>query len=586
MRDHDRIVRDPRVIAALIAAALLAPARARACGGFFCNQPPVNGDLPVAQTGENVLFAMDRTPFGTYALEAHIQIFYTGPADKFSWVVPVDGLPTLDTGSNRVFTALEGATRPRFSITVENDGTCDDPKPSAGFACGGSTSNKGVAAPGFAGGPAPSDSVDVVFRGNVGPYGAVILRSDDAARLKSWLAENQYYLSDEASKLIDAYVLEQKFFVALRLLSGRDVKEIQPIVLRFEGVGPCVPLRLTAIASIADLQVNLWVLARSRVVPQNFFEIIINEAKIDWVRAGANYATLLKQAANEAGGNAFTVEYAGPSDLMRNRIAPVGGFDLSRLRSYTTPPDALDELSRLGFQPDATLLAILRQYIPEPQALKDAGVDERTFYNNLRSYWNANRATFPPFDPQAFATAIDKGIVQPLVKAQALFDSHPKLTRLATFISPEEMSVDPTFGENATLPDVPAVRQARGFRMCGDRAHTSCDAPLKVLTPGGREVWYEPPQEGGWCAPPTTPYDRAALDRMPSLEVSWKREALGEGAVALDNRGAIANALASHNVAVDDGDGCSCSFGRRVAATPMLVLFLGLLLAFRRRLRR
>jgi hypothetical protein len=122
--------------------------------------------------------------------------------------------------------------------------------------------------------------------------------------------------------------------------------------------------------------------------------------------------------------------------------------------------------------------------------------------------------------------------------------------------------------------------------MCGDRAHTRCDAPLKVLTPGGREVWFEPPQQGGWCAPPTTPYDRATVDRMPSLEVSWRREALGEGAVALDNRAAIASALVTHNAGAGAGDGCSCSFGRRIAATPMLVLVLGVLIAFRRRLLR
>jgi hypothetical protein len=585
MQDHDPIVASRQLLlacATLLAATILTE-RAEACGGFFCNRPQNPDDLPVAQTGENVLFAMDRTPTGTYQLEAHIQIFYTGPADKFSWVVPVDGLPTLDVGSNRVFQVLEPATRPRFTLTVEDDGECDGGARPSSFGCGGSSTAKLDSA-----GARPNDNsgdVEVVFKGNVGPYDALVVRADDPQKLKSWLAENQYYLSDQGNKLIDDYVREQKYFVALKLLSGRGVSEIQPIVLRFEGPGPCVPLRLTAVASIADLRVSLWVLGRSRVVPENYFEIAVNEAKIDWLRSGQNYPDLLKQAANEAGGNAFAVEYAGPTDLLRGKLVPAGGYDLSRLRTITAPPDALAELTRLGFPRDAALLAILRQYIPEPAALRDRGVEETAFYNQIAQYWLSDRMSFLPLDGARLASAIEEGVVQPLVKAQALFDGHLKLTRLATFISPEEMSLDPTFIENSSLPDVPVVRQAQGHRMCGQREHTRCDAPLKVVLPSGRPVWFEPPKAGGWCAPPSTPYDRAAVDATPSLEVGWKREALGEGRVAFDNRAAINAAVEMKNAELAAG-GCSCSLGGRVTAAPMVVLAAALAVAFRRRLRR
>src|SRR5689334_19838700 len=111
-------------IALLVAA--LQPARARACGGFFCNQPNNPFDPPsVVQTAENVLFAV--TPgaeIGSEKLEAHIQIFYSGPADKFSWVLPVDALPALDTGSDAVFTALDAATKPQFRVAYHDEGTC------------------------------------------------------------------------------------------------------------------------------------------------------------------------------------------------------------------------------------------------------------------------------------------------------------------------------------------------------------------------------------------------------------------------------------------------------------------------------
>ena len=73
---------------------------ARACGGFFCNRPDNPFDPPpVVQTAENVLFAVNPSPdTGIPRLEAHIQIFYSGPAAAFSWILPVDAAPTLDVG--------------------------------------------------------------------------------------------------------------------------------------------------------------------------------------------------------------------------------------------------------------------------------------------------------------------------------------------------------------------------------------------------------------------------------------------------------------------------------------------------------
>src|SRR5687767_14842018 len=101
--------------AAAVLSALI-PGQADACGGFFCNQPQGPGDLPVAQTAENVLFAMSRMGSGAFQLEAHVQIAYTGPVDRFSWVVPVDTKPELDVGSDTVFSQLLQATEPRFAV--------------------------------------------------------------------------------------------------------------------------------------------------------------------------------------------------------------------------------------------------------------------------------------------------------------------------------------------------------------------------------------------------------------------------------------------------------------------------------------
>src|SRR5204862_1297677 len=127
------------------------------------------------------------------------------------------------------------------------------------------------------------------------------------------LTDNAYVVSDQASGIIDGYVLENKYFVALKLLNGLGVKSIQPITLTFRGTEACVPLRLTAIAANKDMPVLVWVLGDTRVAPRAYYELQIDEARVDWQSGGFNYfgpQGLVSQAANEAGGNAFITEYA------------------------------------------------------------------------------------------------------------------------------------------------------------------------------------------------------------------------------------------------------------------------------------
>jgi hypothetical protein len=564
----------------------LAPvARAFACGGLFCDGPPPDALFstpPVAQTGENVLFVMDGLPDGQYALEAHIQILYAGPADRFAWVIPVDSLPSVAVSSNRVFQELDAATRPTFQVQWHTEGTCRDQSgllstpPVDPVPASRDTSTPS---------PPPGAAVDVAFRGEVGAYDAAVIRASDATGLRTWLADNRFYVPEEGHRLLATYVAEGKYFVAIRLRPGRDVKAIQPVLLRFAGPAPCVPLRLTAIAALSDLRINLWVLAPSRAVPENFLELEVNPARIDWLDGGRNYDDLLKAAANEAGGNAFAAEYAGPSTSLAGRLHRPGQYDLAALARARTPPDAYDQLAAQGFPRDAQLLALLEEYIPEPQALVQMGVSEPQFYFRLRVYYDQFRQAFGPFDPAAFAAAVDQRIVRPLAQAQHAFDHHRKLTRLATFISPEEMTLDPTFALNPTLGDVPAARTAQAYRVCGARRYDSCTAPVRLELPDGQRVWLERKRTLVGCK---EEYDRGSLDAQPALAVAWQRDQQGPGAAQRDNRKAIGDALAEHDLAVSTLAG-ACSIARAPAAPGCslgFALVLSALLATRLRRRR
>ncbi len=581
-------LRAPVLLAGLgLVAGLLSAPSVRACGGLFCNRPPNPFDPPpVAQTGENVLFSVDPGENGLNKLEAHIQIFYAGPADKFSWVVPVDGKPVLDVGANQVFQALNAATTPQFQLTWHQEGSCEGE---------GTLSKPSANAPSGAGGTGGSGGggggVDVAFRGDVGPYDAAVIKSadpGDARPLTDWLNANQYFISEEAAKIIATYVREDKHFVALKLQSGKDTNEIQPIILRFLGPSPCVPLRLTSIASVANLRVNLWVLGPARVVPTNYFELFVNPAKIDWFARGRNYDQLVTAAADEAGGNAFVTDYAGPSSIMRERLYSQSRYNVARIAATTTPPEAINQVTAQGFSSDNTLMAILRVRIPEPAVIKDMGVDERTFYRQIAFYWSRYRSSFAPFDPKALASDLDDRIVQPLKKAQAMFDGHPTLTRLTTFISPDEMTSDPMFDFNRTLPEVPVLRKADAYRVCTPRLGY-CGSPVRLELADGQKILFAPVE--GSCG---AAYQRDDLDKSPSLLSAWQRDGDGEGVKRFDNQDAIKRVIRSHNAAFVSPHpsggaligGCTLAGSSRGHAFFGAAAFAGLVVAAFRRRRR
>ena len=555
----------------------LAGARAaHACGGFFCNQPQPNGPLPIAQAAENVLFVMDTDAQGVHRVEAHIQIAYTGPATSFSWIVPVTTVPTVDVGWDILFDRIEPPTRPSFQLMTVVDGRCKGG--GGGVGCGGLAGSSAAGAKSDNGGPGVSPAVDVLSQGSAGPYDYVVVRSEEGATLRNWLTTNGYFVSPESEQIVDDYVAGGYSFVAVRLMVGQDTSAIRPIVLRMQSSEACLPLKLTAIASTPDLRINVWVLARARAIPINYVEIGINLAKIDWFTGGRNYDQLVQEAANEAQGTAFVVEYAQPSAAAVGWMT-LSNFGRSDLAMYTTPPTYLGALSGLGVTPTSAVVQVLRKYIPLPASLKSQGVTEAMFYANVQSYWQTNRADFAPFDPVALTAEMEKEVLGPMDTLRPLFESNAYLTRLATFISPDEMTKDPLFVTNASLPAVSPRHLATAHILCGDEDLYANEAPVNVVLEDGRNVVYSAAAFRGSTS-------RADIDAMPSADTAWIREPDGAGQLALDNRGAIASAIAAHNATVPTpGSGCGCSLRARPRAWGMVALVgaVVLVLGMRRR---
>ena len=137
--------------------------------------------------------------------------------------------------------------------------------------------------------------VNVVFRGDVGPYDAARDHSaTSAAPADSGWPTTSSSSATPRSTIIDEYVAAQQVLRrGQAAVSGQTTGAIQPVVLTFAGDVPCVPLRLTAIAAPGrSCLVTLYVLGeRAGRCPSNYFELTLNQAKIDWLNGGSNYAT-------------------------------------------------------------------------------------------------------------------------------------------------------------------------------------------------------------------------------------------------------------------------------------------------------
>jgi MYXO-CTERM domain-containing protein len=206
-------------------------------------------------------------------------------------------------------------------------------------------------------------------------------------------------------------------------------------------------------------------------------------------------------------------------------------------------------------------------------------VTEAAFYTNMYNYWISDRADFAPFDAAALTADLEMNVFGPMDTLRPTFERIPYLTRLATFISPEEMQSDPLFVTNPSLPQVSPQHMAVAHVLCGNQDYGPCDAPVKLQLEDGSNVMFQ--ANPGACGQ----YDRSDLDLMPSSDVGWSRAADGEGDVVVDNRPAIAAALATHNATVrtTTDSGCGCSVRKRPPPLAMLVLAAAGLLVLRRR---
>lgn len=530
---------------------------ADACGCFTPPDPTV----PVVQAGERILFSVDQGQ-----VTAHIQVQYSGATgNDFGWLLPLPSVPTLELGTDELFAQLLTATQPRYRLTVTRDSSCLPVYATGGgTAFGGGT---GGASGGFVDAGSSGPPL-VVVQDSVGPYDYAVLRGDSKAEMLAWLNTNHYFVPNGTDDAVTPYIHAGGYFLALKLKSGATTGDLQPVVLRYQSDFGFIPITLTSTGAQPNMGVQVWMLGAGRAIPRNYQHTVLNDARLDWQSAGANYNDLVIAAVNETPEHhTFVTEYAGSATPVRTAMAPPRRFgtkaELAALPDATAfieylwshgfaAPTPLNASMFIGPSFSGTLKNILSTYLPPP-----ATVDAENFYRSYGFY--VSQAPAQNYQPQAMADAIWERVVVPTQQAAALFTDSVTLTRLYTTMSPSDMNRDPAFSFNASLPLVSNVHQATMTVSCEGNGYDETRAML-VTEQGWRVVY----PHGRFQSPELDPNSLPA-----SLVVEVLREE-GVAEVVVDNRPVVKSSA----VGTELPRAMSCSVvGPGVSVLAVLVAF-------------
>jgi hypothetical protein len=414
----------------------------------------------VVQVAERIAFGIDPAGF----VEAHVQVFYEGPPDDFAWVVPVPAEPEVFVSDDALFTAMDPFFAPRFDLDRDVRGDCQPFR----VGCGGFETSVALAENdgGFI---PPVPGVVVTGEGSAGPYDYVVLDGSSGQAVVDYLNAAEFDVVPELAEKLAPYVSPGGRFLAVRLQKDSDTGDIVPLGFRYSGTQASIPLQLTAIASAPDLGVEVTVFGASRAVPTNYLHVELNPARFDWSGLGQNYFDVLARAVDQAGGQAFATEFAGSSAPLEGALWDDAREALvDRLHLAPTLSMWRDTFVEMNLTPDESLVRAFDGFADPEAVLAWAGSDGLS----------------EDVDLEALNLQLHERLFEPRRRAQAMFDL-PYATRMSTTVDPAEMTVDPLFALNATMPDVPAIRTATQLVDCRG-SKTTGNARRDLLLPDGR----------------------------------------------------------------------------------------------------
>ena len=451
------------------------PRPAQACGGFFCD----NID-PVDQSAERILFRINDD--GTITTVVEIQ--YRGQPEDFAWVLPIPEAIASDAvtvAPEGLFDALEQQTGPVFHRQSDGDAALADTAPSGcDSGCGGGGYDEG----GFEDFEPDVSGVDVVGRAVVGPYAIEIITATHGTNLSNWLALNGYQIPQSAAEPMMHYIDKGSAFLGIKLRPTVPRGPIDALQFTFRSDEACIPLILTAIAALDDMEIVAYILASTRFAPKNYLDLDFDYGSVQFLddldddseesgddETDENSDTGTGTSASSGEGNSSdgdsvlppgsdsdTADAGDTGDTLTTADGSGSGTSTTAdgSDSGTSAENKIDSWGQSPRESRARLTLVRAR----PIAAVASG---ETNYSSLLIEaidragglaWNTEFAR-----PTAWMLEVDPDMSADL---QMLLSTRDYLTRFRTYISPDEMRVDPTFQAAPHLDDVDNHHQVSG----------------------------------------------------------------------------------------------------------------------------
>ncbi|MBK8259342.1 MAG: DUF2330 domain-containing protein [Polyangiaceae bacterium] len=301
------------------ALALCAPSEANACGGgTFYQETQVSSGEDIATTGHRVVISLSKTQTVLWD-----QIVFRGAPEDFAWVYPVKAGTVLEVASDSWAAAFDETTAKKvFSPTAtcyEGGGYSDSGGSSCNMSCmGAGATNDGGGNDRSVGGDS-EDPVQILNSTTAGPYDVKTITSDVPGAIGTWLKDNGYNVSADASPILDAYAADGFDFIALRLQPGQGVSAMKPVRVITPGPTTTFPMRMLAVGAAEKVAINLFVLTEGTVQVDGYAntQIAADDVVWDWESDSSNYVALREEALSENGGATFLTSYARGDSLFK-----------------------------------------------------------------------------------------------------------------------------------------------------------------------------------------------------------------------------------------------------------------------------
>lgn len=164
-----------------------------------------------------------------------LSITFIGDAKDFGWVIPVPQRPEVTKGSDEVFTSLSEITKkyPRYYYPLA---------PMMKEGLGGE-----------------GEPVTVIETKKIDYYDIVVLSATDSQALSQWLSENGYQYPEESAYILQDYIANNWYFVAVKIspeaagakevAAGLEEGHATPLKIEFNSQAIIYPFRISAIQS-------------------------------------------------------------------------------------------------------------------------------------------------------------------------------------------------------------------------------------------------------------------------------------------------------------------------------------------------